>query len=90
MATFTALAKIKSGEIFMQYKSARFGENFSRETFPLYGTLYVHVQYIQDIHFLCTCIYRVTGMVFVLLPPSPLYSVMHCAYLLWGVLHVHV
>ena len=28
MATFTALAKIKSGEIFMQYMSASFGEIF--------------------------------------------------------------
>ena len=28
VATFTALAKIKSGEIFMQYTSASFGEIF--------------------------------------------------------------
>ena len=28
MATFTALAKIKSGKLFMQYMSAGFGENF--------------------------------------------------------------
>ena len=36
VATFTALARIKSDEIFMQYMSARFAEVFSHEIFPLY------------------------------------------------------
>ena len=39
VATFTALAKIKSGKIFMQYTSALLVKFFSREIFPLYGNV---------------------------------------------------
>ena len=55
VATFTTLAKIKSGEISCNTPVLALAKIFSREIFPLYGILnyayvHVHVAFISSRH----------------------------------------